>query len=220
MVETYDSVEQSERVKKWLAENGSGIVMGLVIAFGGLFGFKQWQNWDAAKQARASAEYQVLVEQLDEGNLDGAVGNFETLREDYASSPYAALAALRMAKARIESEQADLAVGLYRYAIEHGEPPPVRTIAKSRLARLQLDLGDPAAARQTLATIGDTSGFESQLAEIRGDILLAEGDPEAAIAAYRDALAQLDTGIGNPVFLRLKLQALGADPDETAGNES
>ena len=220
MVETYDSYEQSERVKKWLRENGSGIVMGLVIAFGGLFGFKQWQNWDAARHARASEEYEVLAELLDAGNLDGAVANYETLKEDYASSPYAALAALRMAKARIDADQADLAVGLYRYAIEHAEPPPVRNIARARLARLQIDLGDTAAARQALDSITDTDGFESQLAEIRGDILVAEGDEEGAVAAYRDALAQLDTGIGNPAFLRLKLQALGADPDESTGTES
>ena len=39
MVEIYDAHEQGEIVKKWLRENGSAIVMGLVIAFGGLFGF-------------------------------------------------------------------------------------------------------------------------------------------------------------------------------------
>ena len=45
MVEIYDDREQGERVKKWLLENGSAIVMGLVIAFGGLFGMNQWQAW-------------------------------------------------------------------------------------------------------------------------------------------------------------------------------
>ena len=56
MVEIYDAHEQGEVVKKWLSENGSAIVMGLVIAFGGLFGFKQWQSWqESTNKQQASA---------------------------------------------------------------------------------------------------------------------------------------------------------------------
>jgi len=59
MVEIYDDLEQSKAVKKWLSENGSAIVMGLVIAFGGLFGFKQWQGWQESNKQQASAEFEV-----------------------------------------------------------------------------------------------------------------------------------------------------------------
>ena len=53
MVEVYDAHEQGEIVKKWLTENGSAIVMGLVIAFGGLFGVKQWQVWQESNRQQA-----------------------------------------------------------------------------------------------------------------------------------------------------------------------
>ena len=46
MSELYDTHEQGERVKSWLRENGSAIIMGLVLAFGLMFGFKQWQAQD------------------------------------------------------------------------------------------------------------------------------------------------------------------------------
>ncbi|HET6592032.1 MAG TPA: tetratricopeptide repeat protein, partial [Xanthomonadales bacterium] len=58
MVEIYDQHEQSEIVKKWLRENGGAIVLGLVLAFGGLFGFRQFQFWQDSKQQQASAEYE------------------------------------------------------------------------------------------------------------------------------------------------------------------
>ena len=61
MSDLYDTHEQGERVKSWLRENGSAIVMGLVLAFGLMFGFKQWQAWETSKRQQASAEYQVMA---------------------------------------------------------------------------------------------------------------------------------------------------------------
>ncbi len=87
MVEVYDSHEQSERVKGWLRENGSAIVMGLVLAFGGLFGFKQWQVWDENKAKQASGEYETMLELLQEDRLDDAVANFEVLKSSTPTAP-------------------------------------------------------------------------------------------------------------------------------------
>ena len=101
MVEIYDSIEQSERVKNWLRENGGAMLLGLVLAFGGLYGFKQWQLWEKGQQQSASAEYEVMLELLSGAGLDAAVPNYETLKAEYPDSPYVAMASLHMAKARI-----------------------------------------------------------------------------------------------------------------------
>ena len=61
MVEIDDTHEQGEIVKSWLKENGGAIVLGLVLAFGSLFGIKQWQIWDTNQRQQASAEYEVMV---------------------------------------------------------------------------------------------------------------------------------------------------------------
>ncbi|HKX55709.1 MAG TPA: tetratricopeptide repeat protein, partial [Xanthomonadales bacterium] len=110
MVEIYDAHEQGEIVKKWLQQNGSAIVMGLVLAFGGLFGFKQWQTWQDTKGQKSYSEFEMMNEHLTEGQLDTAMDNFQVLQEDFAKSPYASLAALQMARARVESKQVDLAI--------------------------------------------------------------------------------------------------------------
>ena len=110
MVEIYDAHEQGEVVKKWLKENGSAIVMGLVIAFGGLFGFKQWQNWQDTNRQQASYEFEVMNQQLAQNQLDAAMDNFQILKDDHSKSPYASMAALQMARARLELKQPDLAI--------------------------------------------------------------------------------------------------------------
>ena len=211
MVEVYDSVEQSERVKGWLRENGGAIVMGLVLAFGGLFGFKQWQVWNESKSQRASAEYEVMLEQLENERLDPAVANFETLKSDFGGSAYTALAALSMARARVESGQADLAESLLESVMSSGEPAPIRVIARERLARLKIALGEPQAALDLLDAAPTDTGFQSRFAEIRGDALAALGRNEDAVAAYTEALELQETGVGYRPLLEMKREALEAD---------
>jgi len=213
MSDMYDTHEQGERVKSWLRENGSAIVMGLVLAFGLMFGFKQWQQWETGKRQQASAEYQVLVGYIEQDKLDAAVPNYEVLKSEYPKSAYTAMASLVMAKARLNAGQADLAATALTHAMENAQPDPVQVIARERLARVRLSQGDPAAALALLDGAPSEEGFESQFAEIRGDIHLANGATEQAIESYRTSLELLDEGVGNRNYLVMKLEALGADVD-------
>jgi len=219
MVEIYDAHEQGEIVKKWLRENGSAIVMGLVIAFGGLFGYKQWQSWQENTRQRASAEYAVMSNLLAAGQLDAAMANFQTLRDDFSDSPYTSMGAMMVASARVEAKQSDLAIGLYEFVMNEGYPKALRIIARERLARVLLDQGRADEALQVLDAAGETTGFEARMAEVRGDIFYSQGRNDAAVAAYLEALDQLESGVGDRGNLVIKLQALGADLPED-GSES
>ena len=211
MVDTYNAHDQGEAVKKWLQDNGSAIVMGLVIAFGGLFGFKQWQNWQETNRQQASYEFEVMNQQLAQNQLDAAMDNFQILKDDHAKSPYASMAALQMARARLEANQADLAIGLYEYVVENGYPKAMKVVARERLARVLLDQGQPAEALSVLQGADDTTGFESRFAEVRGDIQFAQGRNDEAAAAYREALDALEAGAGDRARLVMKLESLGAE---------
>ena len=214
MVEIYDSHEQSERVKGWLRENGGAMVLGLVLAFGGLYGFKQWQIWSVSKDQQASAEYHVMIDLLSAGNLDGAVANYETLKADHAKSAYTPLAALYMASARVEAGQSDLAVPLLEYAMNEATPSPVRVIARERLARVKAQLGDYSGALALLDGTADAEGFEARFAEVRGDIHRQQGDTAEAVSHYRQALTLMEEGAGDRDFLIMKLEALGESVED------
>ncbi len=212
----YDTVEQSERVKSWLRENGSAIVMGLVLAFGLMFGYKQWQKWETNERQQASAECQVLVSYLELDNMDAAVPNYEVLKSEYPKSAYTAMASLMMARARLRAGQTSLAAQALSHAMENAQPASVRVIARERLARVRLGQGDTEAALRLLDEAPSDVGFEAQFAEIRGDVYRANGATEQAIASYRTSLELLDEGIGNRQFLTMKLEALGASSEAGA----
>jgi predicted negative regulator of RcsB-dependent stress response len=211
MVEVYDAHEQGEIVKKWLSENGSAIVMGLVIAFGALFGFKQWQAWQVNNRQQASVEFEVMGELLAAGQLDAAVANFQSLRDDYSDSPYTSMAALQFARARIATNQPDLAVSLYEYVVENGYPKALKVVARERLARVLLDMGQADEALALLDTAEDITGFESAFSEIRGDIYFSKGQQAEALLAYQQALDTLQEGAGDRAKLVMKLESMGAE---------
>ena len=219
MVEIYDAHEQGEVVKKWLKENGSAIVMGLVIAFGGLFGFKQWQSWQENNRQQASAEFQVMGALLATDQIDAAMDNFQTLKDEHARSPYTSMAALQMARARLELKQPDLAIDQYEFVVENGYPKAMQVVARERLARVLLDEGRAEEALTTLDGAGEITGFEARYAEVRGDILFALGRSDEAVTAYREALDALEAGVGDRNKLVMKLEALGAGLAED-GTES
>jgi predicted negative regulator of RcsB-dependent stress response len=217
MSDLYDTHEQGERVKSWLRENGSAIVMGLVLAFGLMFGFKQWQSWETGKRQQASAEYQVLVSFIEASNLDAAVPNYEVLKDQYPKSAYTALASMMMAKARLDAGQDDLAASALTHAMNNAQPEPVQVIARERLARVRLSQGDTEGAMQLLDEVSSEVGFEAQFAEIRGDIYLARGETELAIESYQTSLGLLEERVGNRELLLMKLEALGVS-DESDGD--
>jgi len=216
MVEIYDAHEQGEIVKKWLQQNGSAIVMGLVLAFGGLFGFKQWNIWQDTKGQKSYAEFERMNTQLTGGQLDGAMDNFQILQDDYAKTPYASLAALQMARARIESKQPELALNYLRYVMANGRPEGLKVIARERLARLLLDQGQAEEALTTIDGVTELSGYEARYAETRGDILVVLGRKDEAIKAYQQALEVLEEGLGDRYLLVLKLESLGVMEDAEA----
>lgn len=210
MSDLYDTHEQGERVKSWLRENGSAIVMGLVLAFGLMFGFKQWQAWQTSKRQQASAEYQVLSSLISENNMDAAVTNYQVLKSDFPKSAYTPMAALIMAKARMSAGQTDLAIADLKFAMEHGQPEPLKVIARERLARLQLSQGNADEALKLIDGAPSSVGFEAQFAEIRGDVHAARGETDQAVENYQAALDALEEGVGNRDLLTMKIQALTA----------
>ncbi len=219
MVEIYDAHEQGEVVKKWLSENGSAIVMGLVIAFGGLFGFKQWQSWEVSNKQQAAIEFEVMNELLSAGQLDAAMSNFQTLQDEFTSSPYTSMAAIQMARSRLDASQPELAISLYEFVVENGYPRAMSIIARARLARVHLGEGAADKALELILAESDIPGFEARYAEIRGDIYQAQGNSDQAIVAYLEALNTLEAGEGDRVTLVLKLESLGGEIP-ASGNES
>jgi predicted negative regulator of RcsB-dependent stress response len=86
----------------------------------------------------------------------------------------------------------------------------LRDLAQLRLARAQQQLGRSDAA---LAALGEVhgEGYRSLVAELKGDIHLAQGEQTLAAQAYKAALAAKPEGQQRPI-LDMKLADLPVNP--------
>lgn len=204
--EVYDDYEQAEIVKKWIRENGLAIGMGVAMGLSGLFGWQYWQDYQYKQKIAAAHGYKRLVAELEAGG-DPSTGALEKFNTAHSNSVYGGLAALQLAGKAVASMNLDEAAALYKAASESAEPQEIRVIAGLRLARVQLQTGQ---LQLALATVDrfDSDGFSAMAAEIRGDILLAQGDRSGAWSAYGFALENLAAGAGDRDLLQMKVDDL------------
>lgn len=201
-METYSSDDETaEAVKKWWRENGKQVIAGAVIGIGSVLGWQWWQSHVTQQGEAAAVVYDKMLSAL-AADPALAAAQADTLTAQYASTPYAALASLAVAKARVEQGSNAEAIVHLRKAMELAKLPELRQVAKLRLARV---LAADGKLDEALAELDGVQGFSASGEEVRGDILLAKGDREQAKAAYQRAL---DAG-GHRATLRIKLDDLG-----------
>ena len=97
------------------------------------------------------------------------------------------------------------------WVAEKGIEDEARTIARLRLAALQADAKQFDEALKTLDA-ATADGFEALVADRRGDILMAQGKPAEARAAYEKAWAAMSDKVAYRRLVEAKLTALGAAP--------
>lgn len=207
-MEVYESEDQQlEALKKWWKENGMAVVSGLVLGIGGLVGWQGWQAWQTSRGESASILYEEVLNRVEGGDERGARQVNQHLQEEFSGTPYASLAALRLAPVLAGAGDAEGARELLRPLVETARPPQLSMIARLHLARLHLDEGRPDAALSILEAI-PSGPFLGLAAELRGDALLAKGQRAQAREAYLAALANR-VSPGGHALLQMKIDDLG-----------
>jgi predicted negative regulator of RcsB-dependent stress response len=212
----YSEEEQVERLRKWWEENGTAVVLAVVLSVGGLLGWRYWQSSTQEKAEAASVVFQQLTDALEEARSIAASGaqaeqvrnSATTLIEEYGSTSYADYA--RFALARLAVEDGDYAEAVQLLSAVLAKPATAATgwTARARLARIQLHSGDLDGAASTLNASWPES-WRGQAFELRGDLARARGDLPAAREAYQSALAVLDNdGAGHRELVQMKLDDL------------
>lgn len=221
--------EQIETIKRWWKENGSGIVTGIVLALAAYFGWQWWQGKERSDAEAASNVYQGFVEAVsanegkpDNKQLTTAQSLARELKDDYAKRIYAAQASLQLAALSVEKNDLEAAAKELQWVVDNSSDDALKLVAKRRLASVKAARGE---TNEALALLkGDVPpAFAALYAETRGDILVQQGDKDAARAAYQEARAQLlpEQAAGSRL-LDLKIEGLGEAPqadEESAQDE-
>ena len=200
--------EQVEKLKAWFKENGLSIVFGIVIGVGGIGGYRYWVHVQETMAAEASSHFTQMIDALAADNGEGLQERADILIADYASTDYALMAHLALARNHVANAEFEQAEAALQQVVGSAVQRPLAYVARTRLAAVQLQTGQYEQALTTLA-IDFPDEFAALADELRGDIFAMQGKDDEAIAAYRKAqLAEPKPA--NVEFLRQKLNNLGS----------
>lgn len=193
-METYRTEEeQVEALKRWWQENGKSTVFAVVIALGGVFGWRAWNDHQQNQAGEASAMFDQLLA------ADAAVQNSgrptptaetlaETVKSAYGSLTYGQFAALYKAKYAVMKGEYSAAVEELQWVLSKGPDAAVRSQTEMRLAQVYFAQGEYDQATSLVEGLKNT-GYAPEALELKGDILLEQGDADGALVAYREAKA-------------------------------
>lgn len=200
--------EQLEGLKAWWNDNGNfvlGVVLVLVIVIGGWRGWGYYQN----KQAfEAATLYEQFNEQLASNDAKRVNDAAAILMDKYPSTLYAARAALSAALVNEQGKAMPQAKTQLQWVLEHATQDAVKDMAHLRLASLLLDEKNYADAMKHLDAT-HPAAFDGLYADLKGDVLSAQGKNDEARAAYQQAYDKTDARSTYRQLIQMKLDDLG-----------
>jgi predicted negative regulator of RcsB-dependent stress response len=220
-VEDLTEKEQIEAMRSWWRENGRYVISGIVLGVGILVGWNQWNDYRLTTRLEASALYETLASAVNDGNLEASETAAGEMHEKYASTTYAALARLAMARLYMEkSRDQDAAETLGELLAVRGSSE-LQMVGRLRLAKIYLYQDKAQDVVDLLAGFEDTA-FAARYDELIGDAYAALGQTLNATAAYERAMAD-DPGAPtvNRALIQMKIVDLAdaAEPGEPAMSE-
>ncbi len=200
-----DEHEQSERVRNWLQHNGIGIVAGIALGLGAIYGWQWWKANQLQQRMAISESYSQSADALAQGHIPADNGRALISGLDKNSPTLGTLAALELARAQVDAGKRDDAIKTLRDL--RTPDPDLAPIVQQRLARLLIDAGKP---NDALALLKDE--HDPAMLDTRGDAQFALGNLTAAQDAYRKALGLVDVGDPQHRMITLKLIEAGGTP--------
>jgi len=208
MAEELTDDEQVEALKRWWKENGTAIVVGIIIGVSAIVGFWKWNQYVENQALAASLEYDNFSQAVIENTPEAIEKSFAVLKAEYADTTYAALAALLYASYEYDRKNTEKSVEYLRWAQQHPGHDAILNVAQIRLAKLLVSLDKLDEAFSLVDKVKEPA-FDAQYAEIKGDIYSKRGEQALARSSYQLALASSDLNGKQREFVQMKLDDLG-----------
>ena len=211
--------EQLDDLKAFWKRYGNLITWVITAA---LLAFASWNAWgwyQRDQAAKAGAMFEELDKAATAGDVERAGRVFNDMKERFPGTTLTQQAGLLAAKLQYDKGQADAALASLGWVADKAGEDEYRSIARLRLAGLQLDAKQYDAALKTLDAVS-AKEFAALAADRRGDVLLAQGKKVDARSAYQAAYKAMDAKIDYRRLVEAKLTALAAPPVPAAAAAS
>lgn len=183
--------EQLDELRTWWKQYGNRVTSVLVIVAVAVVGWQGWHWWQRGQSAQAAAVYAVVERAATENDAKKAREATGELIDKFPSTAYAAMAVLISARLQVEAGDLKTAKLQLGWTVDNSRDDEMRDLARLRLAAVLLDEKSYDEAQKQLAN-EPIAPFAPRYAELKGDILMAQGKPNEARAAYQLAELKLD----------------------------
>lgn len=201
--------EQIDALKSWWKQYGRLVIAATIAFILGVAGVQGWLHYKAQTAQKASDVFADLEEAARMSDGKRTADLTKKLTADYASTAYAARAALLAAKVSAEAGDAKAAEEHLRWAADNARDDQTRALANLRLGAVLLDGKKYDEALKALGT-GHPEPFAALFADGRGDVYAAQGKAQDARVAYQAALDKLPKSSTYRNLVELKRDALGS----------
>ncbi len=201
--------EQIDEIKAWWKQYGGLVLLVATVALLTVAGMRGWSYYQTKQGIEAGELYTQLQGAVGANDAKKVQDIAAVITDRYKRTGYAAFAAFAAAKAAMDSGDGAAAKTRLQWVVDNGRDDEIKDIARLRLAAVLLDEKNYDDALKLLdAKHGDT--YTALYADLKGDVLTAQGKPQEARAAYQIALDKSDSRSGYRALVQVKLDALGA----------
>ena len=205
MAGPYDLEEQENltAIRHWWEDNALYVYIAIAVAILAIAGWKGWQYWSQT-QAEDAALMFSGVEKSDKPKRLEAI---DALVARHARSFYASEAQLVAARELFDAGKLPEAAQRLDWVLKNGREEH-RGVARVRLASVLLDQKKHAEALELLDANKDEA-YAALVADVKGDVLFAQGRIDEARAAYKLVVEKSDARSPLKSIAEVKLSALG-----------
>jgi predicted negative regulator of RcsB-dependent stress response len=207
MIDAHEQ-EQLDALKAWWNTNKKLIVTVLAIAAVTYAAWTYWKSYQAKQAAEASTLYAEVLKQVAANDPKRINDSVVALVEKYSNTAYAPRAQLLAVQANMQARDLALAQKQLEWVIAHASESGLQDTARLKLASIFLDQKKFDEAMKLLDAT-HAEAFVGLYADLKGDVLAAQGKTEDARVAYKLALDKMDSKSSYRNLIQLKLDGLG-----------
>lgn len=200
--------EQLDELKAWWKANGATVILVAAVFLATVAAVQGWRYYQRNQGDQAAALYGTLQQTLASNDGKRIRDAAASVMERFPRTVYASRAALISAKASFDAGDTQSASLQLQWVIDHAGEEELVEVARLRLAGILLDQKKYDDALRLLdAKHGES--FDGLYADLKADVLAAQGKVAEARAAYRMALERTDKKSPYRNLIQIKLDALG-----------
>jgi predicted negative regulator of RcsB-dependent stress response len=200
--------DQLDALKAWWKENRTWLLASLTTVVLVAAAYVYWTSYQQKRAAEASTLYAEVLKQVASNDAKRINDSVAALVEKFSNTAYAPRAQLLAVQANMQVKDFAQAKSQLEWVVENAKESSLQDTARLKLSGILLDEKKYDEALKFLEATHPDS-FVGLYADLKGDVLAAQGKVDEARIAYQLAFDKMDSKSAYRNLVQLKLDGLG-----------